>query len=110
VLDRESGEVLYQNQVEYPVTSKDDVALSRDEKYLFVENQILDLQNRTWLQPFGNYELGDTGIAQLRLSPTEEWTAIRTEEGVVRVWDREHVFGELSDVEHFKEYDFLNKY
>jgi WD40 repeat protein len=105
VVKRESGEILYQTQVEYPVTSKDDVALSQDEHYLFVENQILDLDKKTWLEPFGNYELGNTGIAQLRLSPTEEWTAIRTHEGVVRVWDRQHVFGGMSEVKHYQEYE-----
>ena len=103
VFDRITGENVYQTPVKYPVFSKNDVAITKDEKYLIVENQVLNLQTREWVNVFGNYANGNTHIAQVRISPTEEWVAVRTEDCTVRVWDANWVFPQ-SKIEDFKNY------
>lgn len=103
VFDRITGETLYQTVVRFPVFSKDDVAITKDEKYLIVENQVLNLQTKEWVNVFGSYENGNTHIAQVRISFSEEWVAVRTEEGEVRVWDADRVFNK-TNINNYKQY------
>lgn len=104
LIDRSNKNIIQQNQAPYPVQSKDDVDLTQDERYVLIENQILDLQTNTWLPAFGNYEMGNTNIIQVRISPDEKWVGVREAPGIVRVWDWAHVFGGISNINHFKEY------
>jgi WD40 repeat protein len=104
IIDRSYQNIIQQNQVPYLVQSKDDVDVTQDERYVLIENQILDLQTNTWLPAFGNYEMGNTNIIQVRISPDEKWIGVREAPGIVRVWDWAHVFGGISNINHFTEY------
>lgn len=86
---------------EYHGNSKRAVALSEDDKYLFIGNQIWDVITGEKLAEFG---VDWIKIESIKVSPDNKWFATKHEDTTVRVWELAKVLQEETSVGQFETY------
>lgn len=101
ILHTDSNEIIRIIDSKYVNHTKKAVAVSENEQYLFVGNQIWDIESADKLAEYGETLLP---IESIKISPDNQWFATRHQDQTIRVWELAKVLQEETSVGQFKNY------
>lgn len=77
------------------------VCLSSNEKYLFIDHEIWNVESGEMITTFGE-QYGELEV--IKISPNNKWVATRHEDKILRVWDLNELVKQYSSVKNYDTY------